>query len=72
MGALAGVPEINLPPPPVRSTRYRRLSADAGAVRQFAMMQAAGAGPGQQQQSAELATDLVGMRGSRLRNDVWM
>ncbi|EFJ45471.1 hypothetical protein VOLCADRAFT_105916 [Volvox carteri f. nagariensis] len=59
MGGLGGPPDLTLPPPPARSTRYRRLSADAGAsVRQLAMMQAAG----MQQSSVELHLDLTGKR----------
>ncbi|KAG2498858.1 hypothetical protein HYH03_003050 [Edaphochlamys debaryana] len=46
-----------LGPPPMRPARYRRLSADATAVRQMAMMQAAG-----MQQPADLSVDLTGKR----------
>ncbi|GLC37795.1 hypothetical protein PLESTB_001477500 [Pleodorina starrii] len=58
MGGLGGPPEVILAPPPARSTRYRRLSADAGAVRQFAMMQAAGV----PQPPVELSIDMTGKR----------
>ncbi|KXZ52828.1 hypothetical protein GPECTOR_8g211 [Gonium pectorale] len=64
MGTASGPPGSQgdgvLPPPPVRTGRYRRLSVDAAAVRQMAMMQAAGIQPAN--------SDMTDMTGKRSRN----
>lgn len=50
----------SMPPPPSRPSRYRRMSADATAVHQMAMMQAAGMqAQAQAQAQADAANDLV-------------
>lgn len=54
MGMPVPGPDGVLGPPPSRPARYRRLSADATAVRQMAMMQAAGV------PQPEMSADLVG------------
>ncbi|KAG2453449.1 hypothetical protein HYH02_001670 [Chlamydomonas schloesseri] len=58
MGMPVPGPDGVLGPPPSRPARYRRLSADASAVRQMAMMQAAG------MPQPEMSADL----GKRSRN----
>ncbi|GFR43768.1 hypothetical protein Agub_g4882 [Astrephomene gubernaculifera] len=60
LGHLTGQVEGILGPPPVRSGRYRRLSADAGAMRQMAGAQTAALQ--QQQPNADLSVDLSGKR----------